>query len=175
MATEIPDVSALNLDEVKTRVRSSIPTWNGEGRPKADSDEVLDGDTVVVMSCCSRLDTLMVAANRAGQEDLAEAIAVYSTGLERWLKKWEHKRRAPGSGIRIQIMVRKLTGSTLVVEVETTSTIAELKGKIHEKEAIPDDQMRLIFAGKELENHMTITQYNIQKETTLHLVLRSSS
>merc|ERR1712119_224785 len=104
---EIPDVSVLDLQQVKDRVQAAIPTWDGEGRPRADAEQVLDGDTVTVMACCSRLDILMADANRRGQEDQAETIAVYCSGLERWLKKWEHKRRAPGSGIRIQIMVQK--------------------------------------------------------------------
>jgi hypothetical protein len=70
------------------------------------------------------------------------------------------------------VFVKNLSGSTWVFKVQPEDTIANLKDQIMERDGIPPDEQRLIFGGKQLENDRTLTSYNIQKDSIMHLLLR---
>ena len=70
------------------------------------------------------------------------------------------------------IFIKTLTLKTLIIFIEPSDSIEDVKEKIKENEGIPVDQQRLIYKGKQLEDKRTIADYNIKRSSYLHLILR---
>ena len=73
-----------------------------------------------------------------------------------------------------QVFVKTLTSKTITVDTQPAATVSEVMYKVHDSEGVPLSAMRLIFGGKQLEPGRMLAEYDVQKGSTLHLVLRLS-
>ena len=85
------------------------------------------------------------------------------------VKPWALRLRG---GDSMQLFVKTLSGKTISVEVDDGDKIEDVKAKIEEKEGIPPEQQRLIFAGKQMDAHKTLEEYDLHDGASLSMVLR---
>lgn len=89
-----------------------------------------------------------------------------------WLTGCRHARVSCCHQDKLEVYVKTLTGKTVTLAVTSSNTVAELKEMIQDKEGIPPDQQRFVFAGKQLEDDRMISEYHVRNASTLHLILR---
>lgn len=138
---------------------------------------------ILILTCCLCLSTShVVSPHNFGQALLNTNKPLVSNrlccsklnydGANRLIYKINRFRGGRDNGNMLNLKIKTLTGSTITVDVDKNDTINQLKSKIAAKQGIPVEQQRLVFSGKQLDSSKTLGDYNVDKDSTLHLVLR---